>query len=155
MNVSILLGLVFVIIAPLPPAFADQVVYQSDNRLKGKLFTFAVMESHLQKIPKWESSAEYPPLSPRKAVTVAKQKAKELLPEVYNWEPGQVTLVRAGPEGNWIYIVKVSERPNLLRWNNPPWINIIVLMDGAAVDPTVVTVKNDTHTTVEIVPSCN
>jgi hypothetical protein len=152
MNPCIRLLIALGIIGSLCHAPADQGVYRTESRLKGKLFKFVVMESQLQNVPKWETKAEHPPLSPRKAMSIAKQKARELLPAVYDWDVSALTLQRTGAEGNWIYVVKATERPNQLRWNNPAWINIIVLMDGSAVEPTIAPATNDTHAVIEITP---
>jgi len=92
-------------------------------------------------IDRWDSVAqEAPPLSPGKAIHIAKKFVRmvPLEESMEKWDLHTVTLVRmaSSPE-EWIYKIRFDGSPKGV-WNGPvPWIEVPVRFDGTIPKPTI------------------
>ena len=121
------------------PARAQGNVATFSSYVDGKRFDFNVTRERLDRTPSWPESAEHPPLSPRKAMAVARAYLPALVEGADKWHRGDVTLTRVGAgEEKWVYLVGFSgNHPPGVTDGPVPTMRVVVLMDGLAVDPDV------------------
>jgi|GEM_PF-5562029 len=110
-------------------------------------FMSRITREQLARTPAWDPASEFPPLSPRKAEEASRAMLKKLLGE-RRWSRPDITLkpfdVTADDGDNreirWIYVLHfglLSDMDN----NQAGSLNIIVLMDGTAMEPRPVAPK--------------
>lgn len=78
------------------PSFAQDtaVSYRSDHA--GKRYDFTVTHAQLQLTPDWPESADNSPLSPRKALALARLDLVTFLPDTAKWVHPKITLQEVG-----------------------------------------------------------
>jgi hypothetical protein len=111
----------------------------------GKRFAFTIKEPDIAMAPAWKADSENPPLSPRKALRVASDKLKELVPNTTNWTLKSLNLRPWQEDGSRWYCGAVFEaNPRREKSSdlftsdgNPRSIRIPVLMNGASAVPVI------------------
>lgn len=120
------------------PVFAQDTAasYRSDHA--GKRYDFTVTHAQLQITPDWLENAPNPPLSPRKALALARTDLAAFLPDAARWIHPKITLQEVGASRKWIYIVEF-EGPLPLNTTDGPVdsMRVLVLMNGTAVRPVI------------------
>jgi hypothetical protein len=109
--------------------------YMLSSYTVGKRFDFEVTGERVLKTPAWKADADAPPLPPRKADQLATAKFRQLIPDAKNWKRERIALEDAGDGLHWIYIVEFRQSGT---FNGvPPFLKVIVLMDGTVVEPRI------------------
>ena len=115
----------------------SEMVNLSMSQFEGVLYFFRTSRGSLRKTPKWNRSAEFPPLSPRRAQEAAWNRVRQLRPDVRSWYRESISL---HPFGNslydfntdeWFYVVQFS-RADVPVTGVPFYLDVPVLMDGRA-----------------------
>ena len=101
----------------------------------GKTFYFEVTGEGLLKTPIWKADADSPPLAPRKADQLATEKFRQLISDAAEWKRERITLEDAGDGLHCIYIVRFTYAG--ISAGLPPFLDVVVLMDGTVVEPKV------------------
>jgi hypothetical protein len=94
-----------------------------------------IFQSTLGKIrlsPEWTESAEFPPLSPRRAQSAALLVAKRMRPDVQDWRLDSISLKETF-DGRRMYLVRFW-RGDVNYGAIVPYLDIPVLMDGSAIE---------------------
>ena len=95
-----------------------------------------VTQAALDAAPLWLEDQANPPLACRRAMTLARENLLKRRPESAIWNLRGVNLTQAGQKGQWMYIVRFevpNDSPHLI----PYPVDVIVLMNGHVVEPTV------------------
>ena len=103
----------------------------------GKKYEFRIPDQDLQKTPKWAPNQDNPPLSPKRAIDIAKNEMATLLPNGKDWRLYEVTLRPI--DSHWVYLVQFLEP---LRGDGggkqlSNGFQVVVLMSGVAVMPRI------------------
>jgi hypothetical protein len=103
----------------------------------GKKYEFRIADQDLQKSPAWAPNQDNPPLSPRRAIDIAKKEIATLLPNGKDWRLYEVTLRPI--DSHWVYLVQFLEP---LRGDGggqqlSSGFQVVVLMNGVAVMPRI------------------
>ena len=109
--------------------------YSLSSYVSGKRFNFEITREQVLKTPVWKADVDSPPLAPRKAEQLATEKFRKLITDTEDWKRESITLEDTGDGLHWIYIVaftKVGAYAGL-----PPYLRVIVLMDGNVIEPNV------------------
>lgn len=126
---------------------------------EGKTVEFRVTRSDVEATPRWLSSAQYPPLSPRVAIESARTMMRTLFSDGDAWRFGDIRLVPTVGE-SWIYVVGfgspappppgpvMPERPlkpgeiiSVVGSQSSTLMDVPVFMDGRTVEPVVTPFK--------------
>jgi hypothetical protein len=100
-----------------------------------KEFKTQVTREQVAKTPAWAASADFPPLSARKAERLAVAKFHKLLPDKSDWERKRIVIESIGDDAHWYYRVEFAPvEPQLGRQGS---LEIVVLMDGKVIEPEV------------------
>jgi len=104
-----------------------------------KDFKTEVTRERVAKTPAWAASADFPPLSARKADQLAVAKFHKLLPDRSDWERKRITIQSIGDDAHWYYLVEFAPiEPQL---GVQASLEIVVLMDGKVIEPEVTDAK--------------
>jgi hypothetical protein len=113
------------------------------SNFKESSYRFKITRAAIDKAPKWESNDEYPPLSPRKAFQIALAQARQLRPEVSNWNNSEIRLtpIRTNCEkdklnAEWIYMITLQDFSGPI-FGTPWQLNIPVYFDGSTITPVI------------------
>ena len=98
---------------------------------EGKTYFFETTEAVLNGTPRWNTNADFPPLSPRKAEAAARSEAQQLRPDVATWWLETIEL-RPIIDGCWCYAVRLT-RGDVAITGMPYFLTVPVLMSGQAV----------------------
>lgn len=129
---SILCAITILMLTDLVLSAEPNMIALATCNVSGKRYDAMSSVEELQRSPSWRKTEEYPPLSPRKAISVAILMAAKI---GGGGRVTGVTLQEALP-GKWIYIVGFVRGPD----NGPvEFLNIVVLMNGHAVQPKLFT----------------
>jgi hypothetical protein len=103
----------------------------------GKKYEFLVSSQDLEKTPAWPPNEENPPLSPRRAVEIARTQLAALMAGAKDWRLHEVTLRPL--DDHWIYLVGFLEplRNDGQARQLSTGFQVVVLMNGVAVMPRV------------------
>jgi hypothetical protein len=105
---------------------------------RGQQWDFTITLQNLANAPSWRAEEEFPPLSPRRALKIARRSLSTLVGDWGEWSVSAVSLRPIGAENSWIYVVEFSE-PSPLHFQvgsyMPASFQIPVLMNGATVVP--------------------
>ena len=101
----------------------------------GKKFHFQVTAERVLKAPVWKSDDVSPPLAARKADELATAKFRQLIPDWDTWKRERIVLEDLGDGLHWIYVVEFMQTSSSKV--KPPFLNVIVLMDGTVVEPRI------------------
>jgi hypothetical protein len=100
------------------------------------MFFTWVKKEEILRAPSWDTSADNPPLSARKAQQLATKEIEAHPPDSNPWVLSRINLINSGDGLHWVYAVAFEEEPenhghtgNLREWE------IIVLMDGRVFEP--------------------
>jgi hypothetical protein len=127
---------VFLILLVITALSAAQAETTFTIEYGGKKYEFHVSERELQATPSWAPDQETPPLSPRRAIELARNQLGTLMPNATDWRLYDVTLRPV--DDRWIYLITFMEP---LRGGNAQQVSagvqLVVLMNGVAVTPRV------------------
>jgi len=102
--------------------------YPGDGR---KISVFITSEK-LAKTPVWPAASEHPPVSPRQALKLGQATFKKIIAKPEEWKLERIALEHSGNERHWYYIVEYRQ---LGSWGGrPPYVEIVVLMDGTVAE---------------------
>ncbi len=120
------------------PAFAQDTAASYRSEHAGKRYDFTVTHAQVQATPDWPEDADYPPLSPRKALARARADLVTFLPDAGKWMHPKITLTAVGAPHKWMYIVQFEGPlpPGVI--DGPvDLMRVLVLMDGTAIRPVI------------------
>jgi len=109
----------------------EDVVGQFPSDLANQHWICTVTRGALEAAPTWTESDANPPLSPRRAIAVARERLATLVPTSDRWTLSEVTLQPILGPDRWIYLVGFSEPSNsssVAQLTTGP-LRIVVLMD--------------------------
>jgi hypothetical protein len=98
--------------------------------------TAVVMQSALDAAAPWPEDEPNPPLSARRAMALAREALLKIKPESGKWKLRGLNLIQVGQKGQWMYIVRFEipkDSPHMI----PAPYDVVVLMDGHVVEPTL------------------
>jgi hypothetical protein len=123
--------------------FASDLIGWRVSEFKESSYKFKLTRSAFSKAPIWKPEEQSPPLSPRKAFAIALAQAKELRPEVTNWNNPDIRLTPVGAndergqfKGEWIYMVRLQDCSEPI-FGVPFQLDIPVYLDGSTVEPAI------------------
>jgi hypothetical protein len=104
----------------------------------GKSYVIVVTGDDLKKRPTWDQSAENPPLSARKALKLATDYPRRLIPGHADWEWHLNYLGLRQTEGMWYWLAHFEALPKNANFEGrAPNLYVAVLMDGTIVKPEI------------------
>jgi hypothetical protein len=105
----------------------------------GKSYNVAVTREALTKTPVWdESRAENPPLSAQRALKLATEFRKTLIPDPAKWKWEMEYLGLRQIYGRWYWLAHFEALPTHAAFSGvAPDLYVAVLMDGTVVKPHV------------------
>lgn len=112
------------------PVREPNFAYFGQSELEGVNYSFVTEWVVFKVTPNWNESDDFPPLSARKAASVALVEVKRLRPDVSNWTLESVTLSQI--TRHWFYKVRYW-RSDKVGSGIPSFLDVPVLMDGTAV----------------------
>ena len=123
---------------------SDSTPFVPHGEPKALDFVSTLTRARLIKTPAWRDGSEYPPLSPRKAEEIAREALHKIMGE-RRWEQPDISLkafdvttaASTHRELRWIYVLNFRILP--VADYEYGSFNIIVLMDGTAIEPKPVT----------------
>lgn len=115
--------------------FSSYSMFDSAQR---KRYDFEIYEDDLARTPAWPSNEEFPPLSPRKAETAARDQLRKLVEQPEKWSRRAIELRPMSDGDKWVYVVHFNgfHPPGVLD-GAVPQMRLIVLMDGRAIEPKI------------------
>jgi hypothetical protein len=120
---------------------AAEIVKRVNNRYKGKDYEIAVSAADLISAPKWDEDRENPPLSARRAVTLARDYALRVIPNSGITDVQSISLESAGAkERQWIYVISFWADPRDRRAIQLGPLNVFrvpVLLNGNIPEPVI------------------
>jgi hypothetical protein len=137
--------------ADLPAPFLDKWSIPSDLMLVHPVpvrLISTLTHDQLAKTPTWQEGSEYPPLSPRKAEEIALKMLLKIAGERH-WTQPDISLrafdVTQGGSSHreirWFYVLHFSLSLPMMDFETGS-LNIIVLMDGTAIEPQTLEYKS-------------
>jgi len=126
------IGIAFLCAVAHPRAELVLLEIEISGYAEGLRFSFSVGDV-VRRTPAWKASEEYPPLSPRRAETLATKKLKDLLNDPEKWSRGKIILTDSGDNIHWYYVVEFEN--HIGEGTQPPKMRIVVLMDGTIPEP--------------------
>jgi hypothetical protein len=122
--------------ATAPPQEMREIYQTTDSA--GRVSVYRVQESKLLATRKWSPEAEEPPLSVSSAVKLAMKRLR-----AKRTGPFQVIVVElsasGGREWRWFYRVNVYDLATAKGPQGPETVDVVVLMDGSVVEPSLST----------------
>lgn len=107
----------------------------------GTKYEVTISRNALEKSPAWEHSADNPPVSPRKAIDLANAIKDSLVKDTtrHEWRLVSASLVPANAPGKWYWLVRYEAHVRVGGSSGiPDHLQLVVLMDGKAIQPKVV-----------------
>jgi hypothetical protein len=106
-----------------------EIVSNSDDYNNNKRYTFTITDELVRAAPNWKATDENPPLSARRARTVAESEISRLLGKKQNWKLETLSLVPydLDDDRRWIWLVRFG--PKAFGGRTPSF-DIYILMDG-------------------------
>jgi len=134
MRASFLLSLLL----PAISALADGLVQVGSGQADGNSFDFSLTKAEIQATPRWKSDSEHHAVSPRDAITAARNQLKTFVADGGKWRLDNICLFDLG-EDRWIYVVRFfREYPPTTAVFGGEYLEIPVLMNSFTVKPKVV-----------------
>jgi hypothetical protein len=102
-------------------------------------YTVTVTREALAKSPLWKDDEENPPFSAKKAIKLANEMKDSLVEDSkdYKWKLDEATLKPAGGE-KWYWLIRYEAQfQGGASIGVPPFLCLVVLMDGKVVKPEV------------------
>ena len=117
-----------------------------DSQAFHKVYHTVIRESDMKKAPKWRMDAENPPVSARKAISLAAELRKSLIPDSksYHWRVDHAQLNPYWLPERWYWEVEFeADRTDVSNETGlAPIFRAVILMDGTVVKPIVTTAKD-------------
>ena len=110
--------------------------YAALGDIGGQHYRSQVTWTQIEQAPKWSPDAqETPPLPPGRAQAIARKELNRLIPLGQTWHLHAVRIVDAG-RGQWLYEVSFERQfPSDVAVIGGQFMDILVLMDGTAIEP--------------------
>jgi hypothetical protein len=126
--------LVFILL--IAGAASAQLTYNS-YPVGGKDYETTVTQEMLKQAPQWQPESEHPPLSPRRALELAEEYAKENFKQDKDWVRKLEAISLTPYAGGWFWDVSYawSPKPPMALGGLQPFAHVFVLMDGTVVAP--------------------
>jgi hypothetical protein len=104
----------------------------------GKSYVITIRGEDLKKSPAWDQAAENPPLSARRALKLATEHQRALIPAPADWIWQLQYIGLRETQGKWYWLAhfEASQR-EAFGIGPPPDLYVAVLMDGTVVKPVV------------------
>jgi hypothetical protein len=102
-----------------------------------KRYDFEFSCDVLSTTPAWQNESDEPPLPPRAAVRVATTQLAALMQNAERWRLSQISLRSACDRPHWFYVVTFAPPPNRPDGGAYSPFELVVLMNGQAVEPRV------------------
>ena len=103
-------------------------------------FTTTITDAAIKKTPAWRSGEDNPPLSARRALSLAEREKSQLVTDTkdWTWEFSTATLVPTKND-RWYWVIKYQAHgpPGSGGTGLKPYLDVAVLMDGTVVETTV------------------
>ena len=117
-----------------------RVTIYSDPGDKGYIVN--VTQAALDKAPVWKVDADTPPIPARTAMKLAAAMKGKLvkIPDGGRWELTSMLLVDARA-GQWYWQANYEWRRNGASTGVPPYLRLVVLMDGTVIEPEAIEYK--------------
>lgn len=138
-------GLIAVVLAVMVAQGPVTVAGTFNSFVDGRKYSSIVSRQDAESSPRWLTSEEQPPLSPRRAMDSATTLLLQLFEDGAAWSVRRVTLNQIWGPDIWIYIVECSRPPREVSSGvggvgGGPLTNFsaVILMSGRAVQPQVV-----------------
>ena len=117
------------------PCHADIVHY---SYAFSKQYVVSISDDMLEASPSWKDDAENPPLSARKALTLATEMKDTLVKDTqeFKWALRSCTLQPADGD-KWYWLVRYEAEFQGASTGRPNHLRLVVLMDGLVIKPSV------------------
>ena len=112
--------------------------YSAIGKLNDKHYEFKVSQVEILRTPIWSPSADFPPLSARKAQEIARREMLGLLGSGKEpWMLRETTIADMGDGMHFVYVVQFEPPSDGQGCVGCDFIRILVLMDGTVPKPIV------------------
>jgi hypothetical protein len=120
-------------------AFAGQFHgYSASGKMDDKHYEFTVTDADIARTPVWAASADFPPLSARKAQDIARREMQKLLGGGKQpWELRETTIANMGDGMHFVYVIQFEPLNDGQGCTMCDFMRILVLMDGTVPKPIV------------------
>jgi|GEM_PF-3944002 hypothetical protein len=121
-----------------PSAFGDDI--ERVSRAFGKRYTTLIPVDELARTPRWKIDEENPPVSARKAITLADALREKIVEDAerIKWKLESASIVFFGDDGLCYWKIRYRARITQPRFKGfVPDIDLFVLMDGTSIEPVV------------------
>ena len=141
-NTAVGVRSLLVVLAIVPVARAGELGFPSVAF--GNSYQTIISDDTLQKSPVWKDNDENPPVSARQAMAAAEAVVARLIAPSNEWrrQLDGITLTQKGNRWFWraqfVWFPKDGGLGGL-----PPYMDVIVLMDGKAIEPSIIERKVD------------
>lgn len=136
--------LISAILVALLPSFAwcnDLSHFSHFSYVPGKAYVITFTREDLAKTPAWHSDAENPPLSARKAITLADALREKLVKDSdeWHWMRAAASIQFDNESGRcyWLVRYEAESADGVPLAGSPPHLRLVVLMDGTILKPKV------------------
>jgi hypothetical protein len=111
--------------------------YSAYGDVDDKHFKSTVSLEDTRKAPQWSpATKEFPPLPPGRAQAIARKQLDHIIPAGSNWYLDAVRIVAAVEGTYWLYEVSFRrEYPPDVAVYGGEYVDLLVLMDGRAIEP--------------------
>jgi len=103
-----------------------------------KQYVCQITKEMIEKTPPWLDKFDSPPLPPRKALAIAEKMADELVGTKEGFKRELVCICLRPIEDGWVWEIRFKwSPPNAATTGIQDYLNVMVLMDGTAVQPRI------------------
>ena len=108
-----------------------QTIYVTSLATPSEMFRFEITSDDLAATPSWKPEEEFPPLSPRKAVAIARSTLLTLMSDKVKWNLHSIRLRPADIDDKWFYEIELMEPDRQPTVAHPlAGVTVPVLMNG-------------------------
>jgi hypothetical protein len=111
--------------------FRSDLYLTSD--VDGRVFELSVKDADFRHAPVWNPADDHPPLSPKRALELARAELAHVVSDVPAWQLNGIELRPMTPDGHWIFVVEYSKLAT--DGGFAPYLSFVVLMDGTVIEP--------------------
>jgi hypothetical protein len=115
----------------------ESMIFFGGGEAEGKRFHFKIAVTDVRHTPVWYPNMPNPPLSPLRAIEIARRQLEQLVLDLAAWKVFEINLKTFG-DNRWVYIVSFQG------WyqtegagHQATYLGIPVLMNGALLEPDV------------------
>jgi hypothetical protein len=121
------------------PTLESGTIQTYSGSIREKFFFITVKPEALRRTPAWQPTTKEPPLSPLKAILLAERKSRQLEPASgkYSWVLDDASLKAANDNRYYYRVTFYSHPPDAVSLKYPPYLRLLVLMDGTVPEPEV------------------